>query len=248
MRKKFLILWLAGVVSTALALPYIFALQRDVLTNIPMPLWQVALISITQTAILLAVAAFLGLKLAQKINLPILTKLSSGTSFGQNFIVIAKLAVPLGFVTGSIIKLGDLFFIKYTPELQTVLNTIPVWKILLVSFYGGIVEEILLRLFVVTLFAWILSKIFRITDILHNNPLMWIAIVAAAIIFGLGHLPVTATITDLTPIVIARAIALNGIGGFVFGWLYWKKGLEYAILSHFTADITLLVILPFFLG
>ncbi len=73
---------------------------------------------------------------------------------------------------------------------------------------------------------------------------MWGAIIAAAILFGLGHLPITSSITAITPIVIARAIILNGIGGLVFGWLYWKKGLTYAMACHFTADIVLLTILP----
>jgi len=40
---------------------------------------------------------------------------------------------------------------------------------------------------------------------------------------------------------------LNGIGGMVFGWLYWKKGLEFAIISHFSADIVLQIIVPVFL-
>jgi membrane protease YdiL (CAAX protease family) len=37
---------------------------------------------------------------------------------------------------------------------------------------------------------------------------------------------------------------LNGIGGVVFGWLYWKKGLESAMIAHFSADIVLHVLLP----
>jgi hypothetical protein len=30
---------------------------------------------------------------------------------------------------------------------------------------------------------------------------------------------------------------LNGIGGIVFGWLYWRNGLESAMTAHFSADI-----------
>jgi len=41
---------------------------------------------------------------------------------------------------------------------------------------------------------------------------------------------------------------LNGIGGIIFGWLYWKKGLESAMISHFSADIVLQVIFPFVLA
>ena len=50
-------------------------------------------------------------------------------------------------------------------------------------------------------------------------------------------------IIPLTPLVITRAILLNGIGGVVFGWLYWKRGLEAAMIAHFSADIVLHVLL-----
>ena len=43
---------------------------------------------------------------------------------------------------------------------------------------------------------------------------------------------------------ITRALLLNGIGGIVFGWLYWKRGLLAAMLAHFSADIVLHVVTP----
>jgi membrane protease YdiL (CAAX protease family) len=41
-----------------------------------------------------------------------------------------------------------------------------------------------------------------------------------------------------------RTIALNAVGGLVFGWLYWKRGIEMAMLGHFSADIVLHVLAP----
>ena len=67
----------------------------------------------------------------------------------------------------------------------------------------------------------------------------WTAILLATLLFGLGHLPATKSITPLTPMLIVRAITLNGIAGIGFGWLYWRYGLEAAMLSHFSADILL---------
>jgi membrane protease YdiL (CAAX protease family) len=32
--------------------------------------------------------------------------------------------------------------------------------------------------------------------------------------------------------------------GLAFGWLYWKRGLEAAILSHFVIDVIVHVIRP----
>lgn len=62
-------------------------------------------------------------------------------------------------------------------------------------------------------------------------------------IFGLLHLPSTAILIPITSFTIARAIMLNGIAGAIFGWLYWKKGLESAIILHFTAGLIIHVIL-----
>jgi membrane protease YdiL (CAAX protease family) len=41
---------------------------------------------------------------------------------------------------------------------------------------------------------------------------------------------------------VARAVVLNGLAGIAFGYLYWTRGLESAMLSHFSADIILHVI------
>jgi hypothetical protein len=243
MKNKFLVLWSAGVLSTVIALPYIFALQSEVLAKTSLPLWQVGLASVAQTAILLAVAVFLGLKLSQRTGLS-LVLFESNLPLKENLKRIARLSIPIGAAVALIIKFGDFFFSRNIPQLVAVTNQIPFWKALLVAPYGGVVEELLMRLFIVSLFAWLLGKIIKSTEVVKNSAVMWTAIVAASILFGLGHLPATATIVQITPIVFARAIILNGIGGLAFGWLYWKRGLEYGIVAHFTADIVLHAILP----
>jgi len=98
-----------------------------------------------------------------------------------------------------------------------------------------------------TLLVWIFYKIKRTKDNKPTNLGIWLAIVITAVLFGIGHLPITATLTTITPLIVARSIVLNGIAGIIFGWLYWKKGLESAMVSHFSADILLHVILPFLL-
>jgi membrane protease YdiL (CAAX protease family) len=122
---------------------------------------------------------------------------------------------------------------------------VPLWQGFLACFYGGIAEEILMRLFLMSLFVFIILKIFRRKE--KNSLIVWISIILVAILFGLGHLPITSAVVSITPIVILRAVVLNGIGGIVFGWLYWKKGLESAIISHFVTDIFIQIIIPLFL-
>jgi membrane protease YdiL (CAAX protease family) len=246
-KNTFLTLWIAGLVGTILALPYVFTLEQKVIAASPMPASLLALISVVQSSLLLAAAVYFGLRLARSIGLPVLTLIGSGTPTREDVMRMLKLSVPLGIATGAAIKFIDLFFAPFIRQIEDTVAHISFWKALLVAPYGGIVEELLMRLFLLTLFAWLLSKITRTTDPTRSSPIMWSAIIIAAILFGLGHLPATAAMTALTPLVLARAIILNGIGGLVFGWLYWRRGLEHAMAAHFTADIVLHAIPALFL-
>ncbi|MCA9910883.1 MAG: CPBP family intramembrane metalloprotease, partial [Anaerolineae bacterium] len=40
-------------------------------------------------------------------------------------------------------------------------------------------------------------------------------------------------------------LVLNGVGGVVFGWLYWRYGLEWAMIAHFAADMIIQFGAPF---
>ncbi len=54
----------------------------------------------------------------------------------------------------------------------------------------------------------------------------------------------TAMLMPLTPWVVAQVLVANGLLGLVFGWLYWRDGLESAMVAHFSTDIILHVIGP----
>jgi membrane protease YdiL (CAAX protease family) len=60
----------------------------------------------------------------------------------------------------------------------------------------------------------------------------------------LVHLPGWAARTTLTVSVIVSVLALNGIGGVTFGYLYFTRGIEAAMFAHFAADIVLHVAGP----
>jgi len=50
-------------------------------------------------------------------------------------------------------------------------------------------EEILMRLFLVSGFAWLLGRFWQNAGGLPTNGAYWTAIFMASILFGLGHLP-----------------------------------------------------------
>ena len=72
-----------------------------------------------------------------------------------------------------------------------------------------------------------------------------VAITLAALLFGAGHLPTAFAIGMAhAPFAIARIVLLNALVGLVTGTLFWKYGLEHAMLAHFCADLVLHVGLP----
>ena len=252
--KVFFILWLVAVLSAIAVLPYTLELQSSVLASADLPIQLPVLLAIqtVQNAIFLAIMIFLGMLLAKRIGLgmPILDAYTQGESAADKFRAILPISIILGVIAGMLIIGLDVFVFQ-----KALLNELgdkvaglaesanpAAWKGFLASFYGGIAEEIQLRLLVMSLIAWLGSFISKTAEGKPTAAIFWIANILAAVLFGLGHLPATANIMPLTPLVITRAIVLNGVGGVIFGWLYWKRGLESAMVSHFSADIVLHVL------
>ena len=63
-----------------------------------------------------------------------------------------------------------------------------------------------------------------------------------AILFGLGHLPSASLVMEITPLVIIAALFLNGIAAICFGYIYRLRGIEAAMIAHFTADFVVHVV------
>lgn len=254
--KVFFILWVATIFGVIAVIPYSLELQGATLQSLdlPIPLPALIAIQIVQSALIFGVLIAAGLFFAGRIGLgaPILEARARGESVADKIRAILPVSIIVGVVASALII--GLEILIFQPALMKELgdsanalnlqNAQPAaWKGFLASFYGGIVEEVLLRLFLMSLLAWLGKFISHTADGLPASGVLWVANILAAIIFGLGHLPATAIIIPLTPLVITRAIVLNGLAGVAFGWLYWKRGLEAAMISHFSADIVLHVLL-----
>lgn len=252
--KVFLILWLAAILAALAVLPYAFELQAKLIAQVPISLPVLIALQIAQSGILFGILIFIGMILMKRIGLsaPILDSVARGESASDKIRAVLPISIALGVIAALLIIGLDMFI--FQPALLRELGESAdglnlqtsqpaAWKGFLASFYGGIAEEVLLRLFMMSLLAWLVSFISKTSEGKPTSAVFWIANILAAILFGLGHLPATATIIPLTPLVITRAIVLNGLGGVAFGYLYWKRGLESAMIAHFSADIVLHVLL-----
>lgn len=109
-----------------------------------------AVLSVVQTTIMSLIASYIGLLLYTNVKLgaPLLENWvyrAITPKFSAKWFVIAVLGSLLGTLIVSMLEVN--VFQPQLPDLASDLH-IDLWKSVLVLFYGGIVEEILLRLFI----------------------------------------------------------------------------------------------------
>lgn len=119
----------------------------------------------------------------------------------------------------------------------------PPWPALAIGMlYGGLAEEVMMRWGVMSLVAWALWRLGQRSSAVSTRPsqrVMWAAIGVSAVVFALAHLPAVAQSAPLSPALVARTLALNALGGAVYGWLFWRRGLECAMLAHASTHVGL---------
>jgi hypothetical protein len=122
---------------------------------------------------------------------------------------------------------------------------------LIASATAGIGEEIVFRLFLLTLWLFLLRIIFK-RHKLHNIT-AWAANGFAALVFAAAHIPATMFILGAhTPAeiplnVLSVLLILNSFLALVAGERFLKDGLVAAVGVHFWADIVWHVVYPMLL-
>lgn len=150
-----------------------------------------------------------------------------------------RMALLMGAVTALVAVGFDAVFQKQLPEiLQQASSSLTFANILSSVFYQGIAEELLLRWGLMTAAVYILSS-------QGYNKKDWTYItglILAVALFSLSrYRSFAAVIPTTTPILWAR-VAIQGLGGAAFGYLYWKYHLEAAIIGHLTYQVTSLIL------
>lgn len=234
-----------GSAGVLLALPYTLAVNPAVVEQSPLPLPTLVAAQVVQMGLTLFLGGWLALKAGQAIGLdsPIARAWvykAERRGFEPDRVVKAAAGgLALGFL---LLVLDRWVFLPRLPQVDAAAASVTRWQALLASFYGGITEELLLRLIFMTLIAWLLVRLLAKAELVPIEMLFSTAIVASAILFAIGHLPAAAAVWGLTPAVVIRVVLLNVAAGVPFGFLYWRWGLEYAMIAHFAADIALHVV------
>lgn len=249
-KKMFLILSLAGmagVLSFLLVdlskLIGLFPLPPEVERPTVTPLLKFG--SLLQPAILLAIAVLIGTALARKVGLtsPVAEALASGGPAIQAFRPQWVPGLVGGFSGGITIVAIALIWNPLLPP-DVVARVAELGNILPIStriLYGGFTEELLLRWGLMTLLVWIPWRAFQKRDELPKPRYVISAILISSFIFAIGHLPIASMLVPkLTIALTSYVIAANSVFGLIAGYLYWKRGLESAMLAHMLTHVVLI--------
>lgn len=239
--RQFGALLVLGLLAYVLGLPYTLALAPFGLR----PPVTVLLAAVLQSGALLAVAIAVGQYFGSPLGFgtPVLDALLRGESVADRVRGYAPRAILWGVGVGAALVVVDVGLLVLTNRPTVIPRLPPLWTRALAAFYGGVFEEILLRFGLMTFFVWAAWKLAPAEDGGPTDAGVWTAIVLASVVFGVGHLPITAASgAPITPYIVGRALLLNGLAGIVFGWFYWREGILAAMLAHFTTDVTLHVV------
>ncbi|GLQ90350.1 CPBP family glutamic-type intramembrane protease [Dyella flagellata] len=241
-----LALWLgaAGLLATVALFPYVIQLTPQKFSALHKPLWLVVSLASLETGLLCFAFAWLGLYLGASLGLdaPWLRAFVYRRPVQGESPARWRLAVLFGLLAGMVVVGASALWPESAGQAGYIASAVSqAWRGALASLYGGVVEETLCRLMLMTLFVWLLSKL------RHGQAKAWMYVAAAlfaALLFGGGHLSFAAALGMHAPMQIARIVLLNAMVGCVFGWLFWRHGLEHAMLAHFSADIVVHVVAP----
>jgi membrane protease YdiL (CAAX protease family) len=104
----------------------------------------------------------------------------------------------------------------------------------LIAIFGTLFEELMFRVLLGTLAAWLVyAALSRFLDQPRTHA-QWAGIVVGAMAGGVLH----------SGSGLAHVVALNVATNAVYGWLYWRRGLEMAVLTHMVVTACLFIGVP----
>ena len=209
------------------------------------PAWLFKIISLIQPTVIVTVAALVGVALASRVGLH--ASAAEAAANGEDLLAKLKPQFLPGVIAGLLSGVTLVFswvvakpfftaeFIERAQEFNKLMPAITRF------LYGGFTEEILLRWGFMTFLVWAAWRLFQKGTGEPKALYVVAAIVVSALMFGVGHLPIASMLAGgLTVPVVIYVITANSIFGLAAGCLYWRRGLESAIIAHISAHVVLI--------
>ena len=163
---------------------------------------------------------------------------------------IVRPAMSMGL--GLLVGLGALAVIRLVIEPAipaagariAAAGALPLWRRAAIIYVAAVGEELVFRLLLLSLIAGILVRLVRRTEQGPSRRIIWVANGLSALAFAAVHLPAWSAMGPLSPGLALMVLALNGVGGLVFGYVFVKHGISAAMWAHAGADCAVQLIGP----
>jgi membrane protease YdiL (CAAX protease family) len=237
-RRLFIWLWCAGLPGVAAVLYFVLPSLLGG-SPAPAPLWVLSLVAGLQMCVMLTIAVWAGVALAPKLGLraPVLQAFASSQAWRP---ALRPQLVPgvLGGLLGVVLLLAVSRFTP--PSMLALQGKVPPFHIAVRVLYGGVTEELIVRWGLMSGVLWVFWRFLQRSDTPPRTIFVAVAIAVSAISFGALHLPAaSALLGALTTDVVAYVILGNAAFGILAGCLFWRFGLECAIIAHSVAHLVL---------
>lgn len=248
-KRLFLILFFAGFsgVLTLLLIDMATLLTLLPATTTPIPTVTPALklLSLVQPTLILVVAVVVGIALAPRVGLS--APAAEALAAGRGFFKALKPQIVPGVIGGllggvSIVLISVISKPFLLPDtIDRVSRFIKLIPLPMRILYGGITEEVLLRWGFMTLIVWATWRVLQKQRRVPSSAFFVGAILLSSLVFGAGHLPVAYVLLSdsFGPAIVLFVILANSAFGVIAGYLYWKSGLEAAIIAHMLCHVVL---------
>ncbi len=242
--RKVAILFVLGVIGVLSAIPMIPDLIAASGQEVPLSMGFLQVISTLQSSAILLVLVVLGAYFSPRVNLhtPLVDAWLQKSWSDIHITPIILSALIGGIVGGVMLMLFTHISLPHLPTafIASVENFSP--PLYTRVLYGGITEELLIRWGLMSCFVWGLSRLGRQSEGSIKPVYYVLGIVLSALLFGAGHLPAASMLSStLTVSLTVYIIVGNSLFGLIAGYLFWKRGLESAIIAHMLAHFVMAI-------
>ncbi|CAM3936309.1 CPBP family intramembrane glutamic endopeptidase [Alkalicoccus chagannorensis] len=254
--RSFLLFIGLGAAGAAALIPYSLEAVEATMaasgipeTELP-PAWMLGLLSMINPLLLTTIAVVFGHLLAHRTGLTsvIVSRDRGESDAGASSVAWTRAGIA-GLLLAVLFLVTDLLLGDRVPATLSFGAQEPSWYTFGIALlYGGIVEEIMMRWGLMSLLVFVGWKWFQRKKSTPGPVVFWSAILLSSFLFALGHYGATALEAEVTAVLWFRMLVLNGAGGIVFGWLFWKYNLETAMAAHMGTHLALHLLYFLFLA
>lgn len=230
--RTLLVLLAAGAVGSVAAIPYLLNLFRELLAPIGY-LPTIAVLTLVTAPASIA-AMYFGLQWGGALGLgaPRLQNWAWNRADPGGWRESLQWAVPVALALSGFVLIAEKFW--FAGKFTDVYPDDVWWREIGAALYSGTTEEGLLRLFAMTAIA----RALYVRKFTRQRAIVTALFIAAGL-SALFHLPEILRFHSVSWPLVGQVISNHFASGLVFGWLYYRRGIEAAMIAHGAADLVL---------